>query len=225
MNTISCYNDFLAALFEAGFSMGGDNDEGIFSLNNRFGENIQWHTGDSETDPWDWHFRVFSERNDIANAKLFFNKTGYITREYYPYFLAVRRGLSFDEAYESGNMSTWEKRIYDHIRKTGRAAYHNIKTDTGFTTEDKLGFEKAIVSLQMKLYITACGREHKRSQSGEPYGWPSVVFCTTEEFWGERIFNEAAGISKADAFDAITMQILRLNPQALKKKIEKFING
>ncbi len=66
--------------------------EGVFTLSDAFGESIAWHTEDPETDPWEWRIRVLDEYTDIAYGKLFFRKSGYITKEWYPYFLAVRRG-------------------------------------------------------------------------------------------------------------------------------------
>ena len=32
------------------------------------GSPIVWHTGDPETDPWEWRVRVLNERNDVAYA-------------------------------------------------------------------------------------------------------------------------------------------------------------
>lgn len=101
--TIQNYNDFVTALLSNGFSVGGGNSEGIYALiswswdeNPPYDTPVRWHTGDPETDPWEWRIRVLDERNDIAYAKLFFNKSGYITKEWYPYFLAVRRGNGQD---------------------------------------------------------------------------------------------------------------------------------
>ena len=60
--------------------------------------------------------RVLDERGDIAYAKLFFKKSGYIIKEWYPYFLAARRGgNTFDEAYKDGTISHLAKRIYDVV--------------------------------------------------------------------------------------------------------------
>ncbi len=57
---IKNYNDFIAALLEAGFSMAGGKDEGIFSLIN-FGwreeppdSPLRWYGDDPETDPAQW---------------------------------------------------------------------------------------------------------------------------------------------------------------------------
>ena len=107
------YNDFLETLLDAGFAMGGGNDEGIYATI-RWNWNepppydtpIAWHTGDPETDPWEWRTRVLDEGRGIAYAKLFFKKSGFITKAWYPYFLAARRnGKTFTEAYEDGTIS------------------------------------------------------------------------------------------------------------------------
>jgi hypothetical protein len=227
------YNDFVTTLLEAGFSLGGGNNEGIYSIISwdwnqppPYDTPVRWHTGDKETDPWEWRMRVLEERRDIAYAKLFFKKSGYITKEWYPYFLAVRRGgRSFDQAYGNGANSHEAKRIYDAIREHGTLPLHAIKENAGFAREDKSAFDRALVELQMKLYITMCGRQQKTSQKGEEYGWSSTVFTLTEEFFGEGGFQAAAIISEQEAVEKITTQVLRLNPQAEQKKILKFIRG
>ena len=67
--------------------------------------------------------RVLEERDDIAYAKLFFKKSGFITREWYPYFLSARRsGFSFEDAYYGGTISNAAKRVYDAICSTASAA-------------------------------------------------------------------------------------------------------
>ena len=62
------FNDFVQILLVSGFSMGEGNDEGIYAIVNHDwqtappGSPIIWHTGDPETDPWEWCVRVLSER-------------------------------------------------------------------------------------------------------------------------------------------------------------------
>ena len=75
---IKNYNDFINALLNAGFSGAiGGKDDGVFGLF-RYGwgaedeSSIHWHTGDPETDPWEWRMRVLNERSDIAYSKVFF---------------------------------------------------------------------------------------------------------------------------------------------------------
>lgn len=224
--TISNFNEFYLALLECGFSMGGTNSDGIYSISSLFSDNIVWHTDNIDTDPWEWRMRVLEEHNDISYSKLFFNKSGYITKGWYPYFIACRRqNKSFDQDYSDGNISYYAKRIYDVIHEEETIPLHVIKQTLDIKKEDKSKFDKAIVELQMKLYITMCGRQQKTNRKGESYGWSSTVFCTTEKFFGDDVFKIAKAYSTNEAEHKITEQILKLNPKATEKKIKKFIYG
>lgn len=227
------YEDFIRALLTAGFSMGGGNNEGIISLipwgwNEQapYDTPVRWHTGDPDTDPWEWRIRVLDERDDIAYSKFFFKKSGYITRAWAPYFLAVRRGrTSFRENYADGRISHEAKRIYEAIAEHHSLPLHDIKQLAHFGKEEKSAFDRAMLELQMKMHITMCGRQQKVSRQGEEYGWSSTVFCLTERFWGEEVWEEAARLDHRDSIEKLTAQVLELNPQANPKKIMKFITG
>lgn len=231
--TINNFTDFCNILLDCGFSMGGGNAKGIFAIIPYTWENqdavdtvIKWHSEDPETDPWEWRMRVLEERNDIAYSKVFFRTSGYITREWYPYFLSVRRGKeSLEESYYDGKISQTAKQIYQIISEHHSIAMHDIKKLGGFTKEDNSLFDRSLVELQMKLFITMCGRSQKTNQLGEGYGWNSTVFCTTEQFWGEEMIDDGGKIPKEEAIDKITRQIYGLNPDADQKKIKKFITG
>ncbi len=231
---ITCYADFIEALLEAGFSMGGSNGEGIYSIVTwswdepaPYATPVKWHTGDPETDPWEWRMRVLEERNDIAYSKLFFKKSGYITADWYPYFLAVRRrNQSFEDAYQDGTLSHEAKLLYDIVSGRGAVPLHELKSLSGLDRkENKARFERALTELQMRMFITMCARQQKQSQTGEQYGWFSTVFCTAEQYFGNDIFIKAASINPEEAVQAIRRQVFKLNPDANAKTIEKFILG
>lgn len=230
---ISNFSEFYDALIKCGFSMGGGNDKGIFAVIDYDWKNqddidtpAKWHTGDAETDPWEWRMRILEERDDIAYGKLFFNASGYISKEWYPYFYKVRRqGENFADQYNEGKISHFEKRVYDVIIENGAVPLNLIKGLANVSKEDKSKFDRAITSLQMKLYITMCGRAQKRNKFGEEYGWNSTVFCTVEQFWGTDFLEESSDVSLEEAEEKIREQILILNPNADEKKIRKFIFG
>ncbi len=233
MKQVKCYGDFIRVLMDAGFSMGGGNGEGIFSVipwsweeEPPYETPVRWHTGDPETDPWEWRMRVLDERDDVAYAKVFFKKSGYITKEWYPYFLAARRGGStFEEAYADGLVSADAKRVYEAVREHGALPLHAVKGVCGFGKEEKSRFERALVELQMNLYLTMCGRQRKLSQKGEEYGWSSSVSCTAESFFGGEVFAAAARLDPREAAARIAGKVRSLNPDAAEKKIERFIKG
>ena len=190
MMNINDFSDFCTALLDSGFSMGGGNDKGIFSIipftweeQSFIDSPIKWHTGDIETDPWEWRMRVLEERDDIAYAKLFFSTSGYITKDWYPYFYSLRRkGESFEDAFYSGTINQTAKHIYEIISQNGVIPLHEIKQLGGFTKEDNSKFERAIVELQMRMFITISGRQEKIDKYGERYGWNSTVVTTVEMF-------------------------------------------
>ena len=225
------FEDFCRELLACGFSMGGGNAKGIFALIDYDWTNqdmldtpVKWHCGDPAVDPWEWRMRVLEERRDIAYSKVFFKTSGFITREWYPYFYAVRRsGESFEEAYAQGGISHTAKRIYA-IVQDGYAALHEIKALGGFGKEDKAQFDKAMVELQMRMFITMSGRQQKKNKYGMEYGWNSTAFTTVEHFWKERGF-DIPELDADESYGKIQEQILLLNPMAEEKTIRKFIRG
>lgn len=221
---IDSFSSFCVALREAGFSMGGSNDEGIFSLCAYFSDNIVVHTGNKETDPWEWRIRGITECDDLLYSKLFFNKGGWITKEWIPYFMAVRREhKAFDEMYSDGLINNTAKRIYGLICDTPHLSVQEIKNAIKCDKSQNYEIETALTMLQMKMFITISGEKYKISKQGKQYGWPVTTFCRIEDFFGEEIFDLHCAISKQEASDRITDQILILNRKADKKVISKFI--
>ncbi|MCI5668255.1 MAG: hypothetical protein MR291_05755 [Oscillospiraceae bacterium] len=222
------YEDFCAELLKSGFSLGGGSDKGIYAVvpfdwtQQPEGTAVRWHTGEPDTDPWEWRMRVLEERSDIAYAKVFFRGSGYITEEWYPYFLAARRkGMTFDEAWEAGLVSDIARRIYRAVEENGRVAMHEIKQLAGLSGESSAHIEKAMTDLQMGMFLTICGRQQKLDKFGQAYGWSSTVFCTVEEFWGKSF-----DIPEPEAAaEKIRSRVLQLDPAAQERKIKKFIFG
>ncbi len=227
INMIKSFDEFCGKLLDSGFSMGGSNAKGIYAIIPFDWKSsipdcpIAWHTGDPDTDPWEWRMRVLEERDDIAYGKVFFGAGGYITKEWYPYFMAVRRqGFTFEEWYYEGKAGLLEKKIYEAIEQSEHMALHELKSECGITKETSGQFDRALTNLQKNLFITMCGRKQKVSSSGKPYGWNSTVFTTVENFWGEDMTMD---IPKDEAYEIIRKRIILLNPEAKEKDIKKFI--
>lgn len=225
VNTIISFNTFITELLKVGFTLAGYKD-GIFTLCDYFGDNIESHTDDPDTDPWVWRMKSILERNDIVYGKIFFNKGGYITKEWFPYFYALRRRQrTFEETYASGEISYMAKEIYDIIAKQPNISLHEIKLAVGATKESKPQIDQAITQLQMKLFITISGQTYKTSKDGQPYGWPVTTFKTIDKFIDDDILTASQKINPEESFHIIQRRILQLNPDASTKKIQKFIYG
>ena len=157
---IQNYDEFITELHRAGFSLGGGSSKGIYAAvpfdwtEQPAGTQVRWHTGEPDTDPWEWRMRVLEERSDIAYAKVFFRGSGYITREWYPFFMSVRRrGMTFEEMWESGRVTELSRRIYEAVRDNGRVAMHDIKRLAGLSGETSAHIEKAMTDLQMSMLL------------------------------------------------------------------------
>lgn len=221
---IDSFYSFCEALREVGFSMGGSNDEGVFSLCNYFSDNIVAHTGDKETDPWEWRIRGITECKDLAYGKLLLNKGGWITKKWFPYFMSIRRGnKTLIEMYNDGLISNTAKKIYDLISNTPGLSLQEIKATVGYDKNEKSEFDASITMLQMKMFITISGEKFKLSKDGKAFGWPVTTFRTIEDSFGEEIFDLSCAIDKQDAIERIMEQIFILNPNAESKVIFKFI--
>lgn len=138
------FTSFCDALLADGLSLGCGDAKGIHSIipgtweHPAPGSPVRWHTGDPETDPWEWRMRVLEERDDIAYAKLFFRTSGYIAYSLYPLFYAVRRrGEPMEEAYSRGTVGSAAKRIYDILSASGGVPLHDLKLLGGFTKTEK----------------------------------------------------------------------------------------
>ena len=222
------FNDFVAAVKDAGFS--GDKD--VFSVMQwNFAEEppydtpVRWFTGEPDTDPWEWRARVTEEHTGISYGKTFFRKMGFISLEWVPYFLAVRRRQSFDEAYTAGTMSLLAKRVYEMIAEDEAVPAHVLKKELGIGKTEKSAFERTLVELEMGMFITHNGRQQKISKQGVPYSWTSAVFSTAEHFWGEDVMMHAESLDPAEAEIEIAARIFELNPAADPKLVLKFIRG
>lgn len=222
------FGEFVDRVHTAGFLPGALDCEGAaFSVGDLCGEGVVWHTGDDDHDPWQYRIRVLSETEDIAYGKFFSKKSGYITRDWMPRFIAARRrAYSFDEMWQAGRMSRCAKKVYDLLRETPVLATHDIRSLGNFAGEKKSALESALAELQMSMFITVCGEAQKISAEGEPYGWPGSIFCTVENFFAG-VEEEAGGIDPARAADEISDNVREfapnVSPRALKALIAQYI--
>ncbi|NLG24962.1 MAG: hypothetical protein GX558_06375, partial [Clostridiales bacterium] len=177
-----------------GFSTGGSGVQGGVSLHKWFGPGVRWHTGE-DTDPWRWRIRVLTDRGDIAYGKVFLGNGGFITRRWYPLFVAVRRGgQCLDELYAGGLIGRDEAAIYRAIEDEGDIDAHALKRKLAISREGNGRFEGALTRLQTRLLVTVSGEGRFLDKFGQPYGWAINRYQTVERFFGPEIDDEAAGI-------------------------------
>jgi hypothetical protein len=182
-----------------------------------------WWADRSEEDPWVWR-EVIAAEGKVAYGKLFSNRAGFVSKEWYPYFAAYRRdGYDFDSRYEDGLASFRAKKVIDVLMECGTLPSNEIKAIAGFGKGGEKGFEGVMTSLQMQTYITVRSFQKRRNKKNEEYGWPVALYCLSEKLFGEEHVCSAYQLGTAKAKEKIIAQISSRFPSATITELEKNI--
>ncbi len=143
----------------------------------------QWHTGDPETDPWQWRDRAAIDKR-LAFGNILGGHKGFISPKLYPLFYsACRPDGSMEERWRWGHV---KKTVYDVCR----LFEEGVPLDTGEIrrkmnvrkSEGASAVDRAVVTLQREFYITVCGNRRKVSFDGAEYGWPANTYCFVDDW-------------------------------------------
>lgn len=182
-----------------------------------------WWAGKPEEDPWEWR-EVIAAEGGIAYGKLFCNRAGFVSREWYPYFAAYRRdGYDFDSRYEDGLVSYRAKKVIEVLMETETLPSNQIKAIAGFGKGGEKGFEGVMTSLQMQTYITVRSFQKRSNKKNEEYGWPVGIYCLSEKLFGEDHVRSQYKLSSVEAKQRMVDQVMHKFPQAVMAEVEKVL--
>ncbi len=192
-----------------------------FSVEERAG-NGSWWSGNPD-DPWEWR-EVIAGEGQIAYGKLFGNRAGFISREWYPIFASYRRdGYDFESRYEDGLASYRAKKIMDVINLCEVIPSNELKAAAGFVKGGEKGFEGVLTQLQMQTYLTVRSFRRRSNKRNEEYGWPVANYCISERLFGEDYVRSAYHISSSEAKQRILQRVKECLPEADLSEAEKVI--
>jgi len=182
-----------------------------------------WWAGKSEEDPWEWR-EVIASEGKIAYGKLFSNRAGFVSKEWYPYFAAYRRdGYDFDSRYEDGLASHRTKKIIDTLTECATLPSNEIKAIAGFGKGGEKGFEGAMTTLQMQTYITVRSFQKRTNKKNKEYGWPVALYSLSENLFGEEYVRSAYHLEPKQVKEKIVTKIVDRFPDITVSAIDKFI--
>lgn len=182
-----------------------------------------WWSDRPEEDPWEWR-EVIAAEGKIAYGKLFGNRAGFVSKEWYPYLASYRRdGYDFDSRYEDGLASYKAKRIIEVLSLNNDILSNELKIAAGFGKGGDKGFEGALTLLQMQTYITVKEFRRRTNKKQKEYGWPVAVYCLSEELFGEEHVRSAYQLGTTGAKDYIVSHLKSRFPEASQAEIEKVI--
>ena len=182
-----------------------------------------WFGGIVGEDPWAWR-EVLAEEGRVAYGKLFANRAGFISKEWYPIFAAYRRdGYDFDSRYEDGLASHRAKKIMDVLERIDVIPSNELKATAGFTKGGEKGFEGVMTALQMQTYITVRSFRRRVNKKNEEYGWSVANFTLSENLFGVDYVRSGYHLSQAEAKQRILDRVMTRFPSADPLAVERVI--
>ena len=188
----------------------------------KFTPSRYWFT-ENVDGPWEWRIEV-ARRGMVANGKLFSQKAGLVSREWYPDLANYRRnGYDFDSRYEEGLASYREKCVMDVLLREGPTLSKDLKRMAGFGGDGLKGFDTVMTNLQMQTYVTVHSFEYARDKYGKPYGWGIARYAVAEDVLGAEVTQGAYDRNPEESKAKIVQHLGMLCPDAFDDDLEKLI--
>ncbi len=176
MHQLLRYSDFLERVDTLGFLFLTDVLPGFPSVSAET-RGKQWHTGESDTDPWQWKDRAAAEKR-MAFGCLLGGHKGFIAPWLHADFMRVCQPAgALEERWIDGALrpAVWDLwQLFEQHPVLGSndlSAYWKATGHKGTS-----GLDSAIRDLQREFWITVAGNRQKRNRQGEPYGWPHLLY-------------------------------------------------
>ena len=180
---LKTYSDFLAYAETSGvLAFSGKFIAGFPKLD-ELTLGTQWHTGNTETDPWQWKDRAAQEKR-LAFGNILGGRKGFIAPALYPLFYsACRPDGTPEDRYKDGTVKKNVLDVYRLFEGGETLDTSEIRKKLGVTKKDGASaVDAAVVTLQRTFYITVCGNRRKVSFDGREYGWPANTYGLVDDW-------------------------------------------
>lgn len=220
---LNTYEDFIERVNQLGYMSFSNLLPGFPSLD-RETRPEQWHTGDPETDPWQWKDRAANERK-LAFGCLLGGHKGFISESLYPYFYAAchPRG-AMEERWAEGAISYTEWQIWQIFCQNGEPDTGEIRRLMGVTKKQGANkVDNAMKELQRTFYITVSGNRRKLNRRGEPYGWAVNTYMKVTDWAPESWLAKADKISREEAVARILDVGISISNSVERKELARVL--
>jgi hypothetical protein len=172
------YAEFLVRLEQLGFMALSKHPAGLPSLGEETAAE-SWHTGDVETDPWQWKDRAAQEKQ-AAYGCILNGQKGFVTARMYAYFYAAYHpAQTLADRYAAGELKQTTLQVWQLLEQAGMRSTSELRRAMGVNPGRGAGrLDASIQDLQREFYIAIAGNRRKLAKDGQPYGWPNNVFET-----------------------------------------------
>ncbi len=182
------------------------------------GFSLEEHTPEellfAQESAWMWKGPVI-QGIDCAYGKFFWNKSCFITREFFYDFANFRRdGYDLDARWEDGLISHKEKTVYEVLETNGPMLSWEWRRLTGI--EKRGEFDSIVTKLQMKGYVITVDFVYQITKNGVPYGIGVAKYSTPEQHWGEAVKERIYSRTPSESRQRLQEHLARLYPDETK---------
>ncbi len=229
---IRTWKELVDWINEVGFLPLFANEIEGFSAEEHLSPNYWW-TGNRDEDPWEWR-EIIAGSREVAYGKFFDKKSGFISKEWIPYFANFRRdGYDFDARWQDGLANRREKKIMDFYvgeDENGDAVWKDdeilsteLKKMAGFGKTGEKNYPGIVTGLQMNLYLVITGFRRRKNKKGDEYGMPVSIMYPPEKIWGYDTVTAAYSEKLEISGERIYERIRKLYPSAGDSDIGRLI--
>lgn len=178
---------------------------------------------DEADGPWEWKGPI-ARSGTCVYGKFFGGKAGFVSREWLPDFVNLRRdGYDFDARYDDGLVSRKDKDVYDTVAEHGAILSRELKCLRNYRKGGNTGFDTVITRLQMQTYITIGDFVYLQDKFGRPYGWGVAEYTTPEAQLGYDFITSAYRRKPEESKERILAHLRGVLPEVGEGQIAKLL--
>ena len=181
-----------------------------------------WFSDDADG-PWEWKGPA-ARSGRCVYGKFFRNKSGFISREWFPDFANYRRdGYDFDARFDDDLASYKDKGVFDTISEHGELLSKELKKLCNYRKGGNKGFDTVITRLQMQTYINIADFVYMKDKYGQIYGWGVAKYSTPEAQFGYDFVTSAYRREPEESRERIIAHLKTILPDADTEQLLKLM--
>lgn len=232
MNKINSYESLLHVVREFGLLPLFRNKVEGFSVEEMADESC-WFPEEGEG-VWEWKGPVIRE-GDIAYGKFFGGKAGFVTMDWFPHLLNLRRRKP-----SQPQLTDKESEVYEAIRSHESLLTSEIRKLCGFQRTNHLkgqpvldvpvpkqkkspSLDTILTRLEMRTLVVIADFEYRLDHYGQPYGWGLARYATPEVLFKPAQLHAASSFDPEASLELICRHLSSYLPGVELAEIESLI--
>ena len=206
MQPLTSYQDFVDRVNELGFLPMSGLAPGLPSLGD-LTPGGSWHTGDPDTDPWQWKDRAAREKK-LAYGCILNGQKGFVASHLYAaFYTAFHPPEPMPLRWSEGTVdqTTWS--LWNLFEKHGVVntfeAHRLMAGSSSSSAPGSARVDSRLQALQAAYYITGAGNTRKVSRAGQEYGWPAMRYQRVLDWAPGGWLSDAPGMRVNEAWEII----------------------